>query len=125
MCKQLAWLDSPVQRGHWRTHDGEEVDLILEREDGKVAALEVKAASRAPASELRGLLKLRSKLGSQLLGGVVLYTGTRAYTHDSGLHVIPINASGTHVARRARLRRRCLRGLDPRNSARPDGLHTA
>jgi predicted AAA+ superfamily ATPase len=90
VCKQLDWLDAPVQRGHWRTHDGEEVDLILEREDGKVAAVEVKAASRAPASELRGLLKLRRKLGSQLLGGVVLYTGARAYTHDRNLHVVPI-----------------------------------
>ncbi len=90
VCKQLDWLDAPVQRGHWRTHDGEEVDLVLEREDGKVAALEVKAASRAPANELRSLLKLRSKLGSQFLGGVVLYTGARAYTYDSGLHVVPI-----------------------------------
>jgi predicted AAA+ superfamily ATPase len=90
VCKQLDWLDAPVQRGHWRTHDGEEVDLILEREDGKVAAVEVKAASRAPASELRGLLKLRRKLGSQFLGGIVLYTGARAYTHDRNLHVVPI-----------------------------------
>ncbi len=90
VCKQLDWLDAPVQRGHWRTHDGEKVDLILEREDGKVAAVEVKAASRAPASELRGLLKLRRKLGSQFLGGVVLYTGARAYTHDRNLHVVPI-----------------------------------
>jgi predicted AAA+ superfamily ATPase len=90
VCKQLDWLDAPVQRGHWRTHDGEQVDLILEREDGKVAAVEVKAASRAPASELRGLLKLRRKLGSQFLGGVVLYTGARAYTHDRNLHVVPI-----------------------------------
>jgi predicted AAA+ superfamily ATPase len=91
VCKQLDWLDSPVRRGHWRTHDGEEVDLILEREDGKVAALEVKAASRVPPSELRSVLKLRGKLGSQFIGGVVLYTGTRAYSHDGGLHVIPIN----------------------------------
>ncbi len=90
VCKQLDWLDAPVQRGHWRTHDGEEVDLILEREDGKVAAVEVKAASRAPASALRGLLKLRRKLGSEFLGGVVLYTGARAYTHDRNLHVVPI-----------------------------------
>lgn len=90
VCKQLDWLDAPVQRGHWRTHDGEEVDLILEREDGKVTALEVKTASRAPASELRGLLKLRRKLGSQFLGGIVLYTGARAYTHDRDLHVVPI-----------------------------------
>ncbi len=88
--KQLDWLDAPVQRGHWRTHDGDEVDLVLEREDGKVAALEVKAASRVPTRELRGLLNLRRKLASQFLGGVVLYTGERAYTHNSGLHVVPI-----------------------------------
>jgi predicted AAA+ superfamily ATPase len=87
--RQLDWLDAPVMRGHWRTHDGDEVDLLVEREDGKIAALEVKAASRVPARELRSLLKLRRKLGSQFLGGVVLYTGARAYTHD-GMHIVPI-----------------------------------
>lgn len=91
ICRQLDWLDAPVQRGHWRTHDGDEIDLILEREDGRVAAVEVKAASRAPAGEMRSLIRLRRKLGSQFLGGVVLYTGTRAYAHDSSLHVLPIS----------------------------------
>jgi predicted AAA+ superfamily ATPase len=90
VCKQLDWHDAPVGRGHWRTHDGDEVDLVLEREDGAIAALEVKAASRITARELRSLLKLRSKLQSQFLGGVVLYTGTRAYTHD-GIQIVPIN----------------------------------
>ncbi len=65
-------------------------DLVLEREDGKIAALEVKAASRVPARELRSLLKLRSKLQSQFLGGVVLYTGARAYTHEE-IHIMPIS----------------------------------
>ncbi len=88
--KQIDWLAGPVQRGHWRTHDGEEVDLILEREDGMIAALEVKASPRVQASELRGLLKLRRKLGSQFLGGVVLYTGAHAYSHDRSLHIVPI-----------------------------------
>jgi predicted AAA+ superfamily ATPase len=88
--KQLDWLDAPVARGHWRTHDGDEVDLVLEREDGAIAALEVKAASRVTARELRSLLKLRGKLGSQFLGGVVLYTGARAYTQE-GLQIVPIS----------------------------------
>jgi hypothetical protein len=88
--KQLDWLDAPVARGHWRTHDGDEVDLVLEREDGAIAALEVKAASRVTARELRSLLKLRGKLGSQFLGGVVLYTGARAYTQD-GIQILPIS----------------------------------
>jgi uncharacterized protein len=88
--KQLDWLDDPVARGHWRTHDGDEVDLVLEREDGKIAALEVKAASRVTARELSSLLKLRNKLGSQFLGGVVLHTGARAYTQDA-IQILPIS----------------------------------
>ncbi len=88
--KQLDWLEEPVIRGHWRTHDGDEVDLVVEREDGALAALEVKAASRVTARELRSLRKLRARLGSQFLGGVILYTGARSYTQD-GFQIVPIN----------------------------------
>lgn len=88
--KQLDWLDAPVARGHWRTHDGDEADLVLEREDGKVVALEVKASSRVRPGELRSLARLRRKLASQFLGGLVLYTGQRAYTHDTSVHVVPL-----------------------------------
>jgi predicted AAA+ superfamily ATPase len=91
VCKQLDWLEAPVQRGHWRTHEGEEIDLVVEREDGKVAALEVKAASRVLGGELQSLAKLSRRLGSQFLGGVVLYTGTRAYSYESNLHVVPVD----------------------------------
>ena len=31
--KQTHWLDAPVDVGHWRTHDGQEVDLVIERGD--------------------------------------------------------------------------------------------
>ncbi len=90
VCKQLDWLDEPVVRGHWRTHDGDEVDLVVEREDGALAAIEVKAASRVTARELRSLQKLRARLGSQFLGGVVLHTGARSYTHD-GIQILPVS----------------------------------
>jgi uncharacterized protein len=89
--KQLDWLDAPVERGHWRTHDGAEVDLILERHDGMVVALEVKAASRVSPSDLRSLLALRRRLGGQFLGGVLLYTGAHAYNHPDGITVVPVS----------------------------------
>jgi uncharacterized protein len=91
ICKQLDWLDDPVMRGHFRTHDGDEVDLVVERMDGSVAAIEVKSGSRAPAATLDGLRTLRRKLGDQFLGGIVLYTGSRAYTVDDRLHVVPLD----------------------------------
>ena len=88
--KQLDWLDEPVARGHWRTHDGDEVDLVLEREDGRVAAVEVKATSRIGPGQLRPLVKLSRRLGRQFLGAVVLYTGARAYTDENGMHIVPL-----------------------------------
>lgn len=90
LCKQLDWLDEPTVRGHWRTHDGDEVDLVIERDDGKVAAVEVKAGSRISGSDLRGLLKLRRRLGSEFLAGIVLYTGARSYTHEGDIHILPV-----------------------------------
>lgn len=90
VCKQLDWLDEPVTRGHWRTHDGDEVDLVVERDDGMVSAIEVKAGSRVPGGELKGLLKLRRRLANRFLGGVVLYTGTRSYTNEDEIHIVPI-----------------------------------
>jgi hypothetical protein len=88
--KQLDWLDDPVTRGHWRTHDEDEIDLILERDDGKVVAVEVKAASRVRGRDFGPMARLRNKLGAAFVGGVVLYTGRQAYSHDERLHVVPI-----------------------------------
>lgn len=89
--KQLDWLDEPVVRGHWRTHDGDEVDLVVERTDGKVAAIEVKAGSLVSRSEVGPMLKLRKRLGREFLGGVILHPGTRAYKYEDRIHVIPID----------------------------------
>jgi uncharacterized protein len=90
VCKQLDWLDEPVTRGHWRTHDGDEVDLIVERDDGMVSAIEVKAGSRVPGGDTRGLLKLRRRLGNRFLGGVILYTGARSYSSQDRIHIVPV-----------------------------------
>src|SRR5665811_1070588 len=88
--KQLSWLDDISIVGHWRTHDGIEVDLVVEADDGRVTALEVKAGSRVPGSSQSGLGSLRDKLGARFVAGVTLHTGERSYTHDDRLHVLPI-----------------------------------
>jgi predicted AAA+ superfamily ATPase len=89
--KQLDWLDEPVTRGHWRTHDEDEIDLVLERDDGRIVAIEVKAGSRVRGRDLGPMQRLRHRVGQSFVGGVVLYTGERAYTHDERLHVVPID----------------------------------
>lgn len=89
--KQVSWLAEAVTCGHWRTHDGDEVDFVIEFDDGTVLAFEVKAAERVPGKELSGLRKLRTALGSRFVAGVVLSTGPRSYTYEDRLHVLPID----------------------------------
>lgn len=40
--KQVSWLDEPSTLGYWRADD-DEVDLVVELEDGRVLAFEIKA----------------------------------------------------------------------------------
>jgi predicted AAA+ superfamily ATPase len=87
--KQVGWMETPAHAGHWRTHDGDEVDLVLERDDGAIAAIEVKAGERARDADFRSLRKLREALGVRFLGGVVLHLGRHAYTQDDRLHAVP------------------------------------
>ncbi len=95
--KQASWLTEPVTCGHWRTHDGDEVDFVIEFDDGAVLAFEVKAAERVAARDLNGLRKLRDALGARLLAGIALTTGSRSYTCEDRLHVMPIDRLWTPV----------------------------
>lgn len=91
LLKQASWLPDPVTVGHWRTHDHDEVDLVLERDDGAVIAFEVKAAGRVPGDDFRALRKLRSAVGDAFVAGAVLYLGTRSYNFEDRLYAMPID----------------------------------
>jgi predicted AAA+ superfamily ATPase len=98
LLRQASWLgDEIAALGHWRTYDGDEIDLVLERRDGGVIAFEVKAAGRVPGADMRHLRKLREALGERFLAGVALYTGARAYRFEDRLHVLPIDRIWTPV----------------------------
>lgn len=75
---------------HLRTHSGDrEVDLIVERGDHRVVAIEVKLG-RAPDDDgVRHLLWLRDKLGDDLIDAAVVTTGGDAYRRQDGIAVIP------------------------------------
>ena len=97
--KQISWLDERVTVGHWRTHDGDEVDFIIEFDDGAVLAFEVKANERISGADFNGLRKLREALGDRLIAGVALNTGVRSYTFEDRLHVMPLDRLWLPVGR--------------------------
>ena len=75
---------------HLRTHGGEhEIDLIVQRRDGAVVALEVKLARAVHDNELRHLQWLQRRVGDGLLDAAVVTTGPQAYRRSDGIAVIP------------------------------------
>ncbi|KLL09725.1 ATP-binding protein [Protofrankia coriariae] len=91
LLKQASWTDWVSGAGHWRTRDGDEVDLVVERDDGMLVAFEVKAAGRVPGEDLVPLRKLREATGDAFVAGVVFYLGTRSYTFEDRLHILPVD----------------------------------
>lgn len=76
--------------GHLRTHGGEhEVDLIVERADSRVLAIEVKLARTVSDVDLRHLHWLARQLGADLLDAIVVTTGEEAYRRRDGIAVVP------------------------------------
>jgi predicted AAA+ superfamily ATPase len=89
--KQVSWMDERVSTGHWRTHDGDEVDYVVEFDDGRVLAFEVKANERVAGADLKGLRTLRDTLGERFIAGVALSTGQRSFTYEDRIHIMPVD----------------------------------
>ncbi len=66
-----------------------EVDLIVERADRRILALEVKLSAVVEDADVTHLHWLREKLGEDLLDAVVIATGSRAYRRSDDIAVIP------------------------------------
>lgn len=80
---------------HLRTaNDQREVDLVVERPDGRVVAFEVKLGARVQDEDVRHLRWLRDRLGPDLLDAAVITTGPEAYRRADGIAVIPASLLG-------------------------------
>ena len=86
---------SRARVSHLRTHGGgHEVDLIVERADGGIVALEVKLASTVDDGDLRHLTWLAERVGPRLVDAAVITTGREAYRRRTGIGVIPATLLG-------------------------------
>jgi len=75
---------------HLRTKGGRhEVDLIVERGDGLVLAMELKLGRDVSDDHTTHLRWLRERMGEDLLDAVIINTGSTAYRRPDGIGVIP------------------------------------
>jgi predicted AAA+ superfamily ATPase len=79
---------------HLRTTAQREVDLIIEGEDQRVVALEVKLDGEVGLDDVKHLHWLRSMIGDRLADAVVVTTGQFAYRRPDGIAVVPASLLG-------------------------------
>jgi uncharacterized protein len=90
LIKQATWsMTSPAIR-HWRDRNGAEIDLVLEADDGRIVAIETKAAQTINPADTKHLAALRTVLGDRLKIGIVFHLGTRATSLGDRLLALPI-----------------------------------
>jgi predicted AAA+ superfamily ATPase len=92
IARQLTWSDERAELSHYRTKDGVEVDAVLENRQGRVVAIEVKAASTVRTEDFRGLRHLIERVGDDVIVGIVLYTGGETLPFGPRLRAVPISA---------------------------------
>lgn len=76
---------------HYRDREGREVDFIVEREDGCLLGIEVKAGSSVGKQDFRHLTWMRDHLvPDKFCAGVVLYMGEQVVPFGDRLWAVPI-----------------------------------
>ena len=66
--------------------------MLLEKSDGTVAGVEVKASATVAATDFAALEALRDQLGKRFRAGVVLYQGDQLVPFGDQLWLVPLEA---------------------------------
>lgn len=86
--KQISTLEVAADLMHLRTHDGREVDLLIQMEQGFVA-VEIKQAERVESVDARSLRHLDALLDRPVLGCLVISRDPRVRELGSGIWAVP------------------------------------
>ena len=90
LCVRVYAQRAEARTGHLRTFSGSrEVDLIVEAQDKRVVAVEVKLKRTIKDDDTRNLRWLKETIGDELLDAIVITTGDAAYRRPDGIGVVP------------------------------------
>lgn len=88
---------NPVTIRHYRDRDQREVDFILERRDGSVIGIEVKATASPKSADAKHLRWLRDKIGDRFRAGIVLHLGETNLPSGDRIFFTPLAALWDHA----------------------------
>ncbi len=89
--KLMTGSDLRLTPYHFRDQQMHEVDIVLERDDGLVVGVEVKAAATVKSSDFAGLRTLAEACKERFAYGIVLYDGTDVVPFGDRLAAVPLS----------------------------------
>lgn len=87
--RHAGWQEDTITFSHFRDKDKVEVDMVLES-GGRVAGVEVKAASTVTSADFKGLHKLQDAAHKKFAAGVVLYDGEAVVGFGDNMYAVPL-----------------------------------
>jgi uncharacterized protein len=89
--KLMSWSEGNYRLSHFRTREGEEVDLVIEDGRGRIVGIEVKAAATLRPKDFSGLRKLQEAAGDRFVRGLVLHDHDRITPVDERIQGGPVS----------------------------------
>jgi len=93
--KLMAATDMHLTPYHFRDQQMHEVDIVLERDDGMIAGIKVKASATVISRDFAGLRTFAEACGERFAYGVVLYDGTNVVPVGDRLGAAPLSCLWT------------------------------
>ena len=93
--KLISGTDMQLSACHFRDQQQHEVDFVLERNDGTVAGIEVKASATVHSRDFAGLRSLSSACKGRFAKGIVLYDNDNFVPFGDNLAAVPISSLWT------------------------------
>jgi uncharacterized protein len=90
LIKQMTWSKQQCRIYHYRTHAGQEVDILLEAPDSRVVAVEVKLANQVSPKDFSGIIDLEKDIGNNFHRGIILYLGAEIIPFGNNKHAVPL-----------------------------------
>lgn len=89
--KLMSASDLRLTPYHFRDQQMREVDIVLERDDGMIVGIEVKASATVKTADFGGLRTLAEACGDRFAYGVVLYDSTDVVPFGDRLAAAPLS----------------------------------
>ncbi len=91
LLKLMTFRDDKMDLFHFRTSDNKEVDFVLEKPNGQLAAVEVKKSDNLSKNDFKGLEELQRMTGDDFICGIILYGGRDVVPFGPNLWAVPMS----------------------------------